>query len=438
MKTSVIVIVVVLVALVTGGMLYFRDTSGPELTLSPSSGAVSGQRTLTLTLNDPGSGLKHFTVTAVQGGKSVAVLNADFPRGDFSQQESFHLDQGGLKDGPLQLQVTATDRSIFHFGAGNNSAKSFALQLDNQPPTVNVLSIAHNITRGGACLILYTLSESPARTGVQVGDRFFPGYLQPQGFYACLFAFPYDMAPAKFTPHLIAVDQAGNKGLGSFYYHDIPRSFPHSKINITDQFLQMKQPYFQHLFPAIKDPLQLFLHVNTKLRAENRARLPKFGLQTSPVPLWHGVFLRHRGAARGYFGAHRTYYHDGRLIDKETHLGIDLASVAQAPILAANAGKVLYAAPLGIYGNCVIIDHGLGLQTLYGHLSQFRVKAGDTVKKGQVIGRTGFTGLAGGDHLHFGVLVSGLPVNPREWWDPSWLKNNITAKFKAAKKEMRQ
>ena len=74
----------------------------------------------------------------------------------------------------------------------------------------------------------------------------------------------------------------------------------------------------------------------------------------------------------------------------------------------------------------------MGLQTLYGHLSQFSVKAGDTVEKGQIIGTTGATGMAGGDHLHYEVMVSGQSVNPIEWWDAHWLKDNITGKLEIA------
>jgi murein DD-endopeptidase MepM/ murein hydrolase activator NlpD len=123
------------------------------------------------------------------------------------------------------------------------------------------------------------------------------------------------------------------------------------------------------------------------------------------------------------------YVYRGEVVDEQTHLGIDLASVARAQVPAANAGHVVYADWLGIYGQVVIIDHGLGLQTLYAHLSQIQVQQGDRVTKGQIIGRTGSTGLAGGDHLHFGMVISGVPVNPVEWWDASWLSNNISAKL---------
>ena len=153
------------------------------------------------------------------------------------------------------------------------------------------------------------------------------------------------------------------------------------------------------------------------------------------MPLWEGTFLRlPNSAPRGSFAQLRSYFYHGKQVDQQTHLGIDLASLAHSPVPAANVGKVVYADDLGIYGQCIIIDHGLGLQTLYGHLSRIGAKVGDQVHKGQIIGTTGDTGLAGGDHLHFGVVISGEQVNPIEWWDPSWIRNNVTGKLQAAEK----
>jgi murein DD-endopeptidase MepM/ murein hydrolase activator NlpD len=156
--------------------------------------------------------------------------------------------------------------------------------------------------------------------------------------------------------------------------------------------------------------------------------------QTSPTQLWEGTFLRMPTAAPlGGFAQTRFYIHNGKQVDQQTHLGFDLASVIHAPIPAANNGKVVFAGDLGIYGQCIIIDHGLGLQTLYGHLSRMSVKAGDAVQKGQIIGNSGATGMAAGDHLHYGVVVGGQEVNPVEWWDASWIKNNVTSKMELVK-----
>jgi murein DD-endopeptidase MepM/ murein hydrolase activator NlpD len=96
---------------------------------------------------------------------------------------------------------------------------------------------------------------------------------------------------------------------------------------------------------------------------------------------------------------------------------------------AANSGTVAFTGDLGLYGNAVILDHGLGLFTLYGHLSSIDVKAGDAIAAKQLIGKTGETGLAAGDHLHYGVYLDGVAVLPVEWWDPKWIADNIQPKL---------
>jgi murein DD-endopeptidase MepM/ murein hydrolase activator NlpD len=90
---------------------------------------------------------------------------------------------------------------------------------------------------------------------------------------------------------------------------------------------------------------------------------------------------------------------------------------------------VVLARYFGIYGNSVVLDHGGGLMSLYSHLSSIEVAPDQEVEKGQVIGRTGQTGLAGGDHLHFTLLIRGQPVNPIEWWDPMWIRDRVMGKL---------
>ena len=134
------------------------------------------------------------------------------------------------------------------------------------------------------------------------------------------------------------------------------------------------------------------------------------------------------------FADHRSYLYNDEIIDDQNHMGVDLASFANSPIEAANDGVVIFAQNLGIYGLTVVIDHGQGLASLYGHLSSFSVAQGSVVKKGDVIAYSGRTGLANGDHLHFSILVHGIFVNPLEWWDAHWIKNNITRKLDLIKK----
>jgi murein DD-endopeptidase MepM/ murein hydrolase activator NlpD len=181
------------------------------------------------------------------------------------------------------------------------------------------------------------------------------------------------------------------------------------------------------------DLLQNYLAINGELRAQNDARLRALAAESRPEFLWRQEFMQMRNAAvKSDFADKRTYLYDGKPVDYQDHLGFDLASTRAAPIEAANDGVVVLAEYFGIYGNAVVIDHGYGLMSLYGHLSSLAVEVGSEVKRGQEIGRSGATGLAGGDHLHFTMLVHGLPVDPREWWDDHWIHDRLKLKLARA------
>src|SRR5208337_2912160 len=137
---------------------------------------------------------------------------------------------------------------------------------------------------------------------------------------------------------------------------------------------------------------------NGPLRQEDAQKLVAFSQRTAPKFLWKGLYLRLPGKTEAGFADYRTYRYDGQTVDHQTHLGFDLAGSEHMPVRAANAGVVVFAGFFGIYGNAVVIDHGCGIQSLYGHMSSLEVKEGDSVKGGQEIGRSGQTGLAAGDH----------------------------------------
>ena len=424
---------IVLVAVLGIILFYFLGTPAPKVSLSPDAGLIAVRRELTLKLDAQGGFLKKLAVSAVQAEKTVNVLLKDYPPGSHQAAETFNLAKTGLKDGAFTLQVNATS-SAPRFGADRTTTQIHSFTLENKPPVVAVLSVAHNITQGGAGLVVYTVSKEVEKTGVVSGDQFFPGYRQGGNFYACLFPFPYDMEPGKYVPRVIAVDKAGNERLMGINYHLSAKTFSTDRIDLNDSFLEKIASEFKDKFPQAATPLDIFLKANRDQRQQDRKLISDYGRKTSSVPLWQGTFLRMPNTAPlGGFAQFRTYIYKGKEVDRQTHLGFDLASLAQADVPAANRGKVVFAGDFGIYGQCIIIDHGLGLQTIYGHLSRIGVKPGDNVEKGQIIGNTGATGMAGGDHLHFEMNISGVSVNPIEWWDSHWIKNNVTGKLEIVK-----
>jgi murein DD-endopeptidase MepM/ murein hydrolase activator NlpD len=429
MKNVAIFSSIMLVAVIGTILFYFLGTPAPTVSISPETGLVGDTRDLTLKLDAQGGLLKKLTVSAVQADRTVTVLSKDYPPGGHQAAEIFNLAKAGLKEGAFTLQISATG-SAPRFGADRTASKSHSFTLESKPLVVSVVSAAHNIIQGGAGLVVYTVSKDVEKTGVVFGDQFYPGYRQEGNYYACLFPFPYNMEPGKYMPRVMAVDRSGSERQAGINYHLIAKAFSTDRINLTDTFIDKIAAEFKGKFPQAGTPLEIFLKANRDQRQQDLKLISDYGRKSSPVPLWQGAFLRMPNAAPlGGFAQSRTYIYQGKEIDRQTHLGFDLASLAHADVPAANRGKVVFAGDFGIYGQCVIIDHGLGLQTLYGHLSQIGVKAGDMVESGQKIGNTGATGMAGGDHLHFEMAISGQSVNPIEWWDAHWIKDNLTGKL---------
>lgn len=412
-----------------GLAVYFLlgDDQPPSVTLSPFAGFVSKNTTFEVSVRDQESGLKNLVVEAVQNNRAVTLLNEKFAKDEYKKYYAFTLENTGFTDGPVDIRVTSVDASWAHWGDGNQAQTTSSFTLDTVPPGIEVLSNKHNLNQGGSGLIVYRVNEGVDRSGVAVGDYFFPGYRQENGVYLCFFAFPQNIEPGRAEMYITATDPAGNQRKTSFYNHVNPRSFREDTVAVTDSFLEEQMPQFQHYYPEETGLLDLFLKVNGDLRKKNQQDLYTIGLETSPNVLWEDAFLRQPNSARkGAFGDRRTYTYNGLVVDHQTHLGIDLASTAHAPIPAANSGKVIFTGDLGIYGQVILLDHGLGLQSMYAHTSLVKVKPGDRVQKGQIIGNTDATGLAVGDHLHFAMYVSGVAVNPVEWWDQTWIANNIS------------
>ncbi|NDV19738.1 peptidoglycan DD-metalloendopeptidase family protein [Pseudodesulfovibrio sp. JC047] len=430
----VLLTIILICTLGAGLFMIFRDTTAPTIAIAPNTQNLGKESTVDVSVQDPGSGLKSLEIVAIQGKKRIPLVTKEYPGGIMEAKEVLSLDSGIIKEGEFTIEITARDASLYPFGAAGVTSASQSYSLDLTPPRIFVQSHTNNLNQGGSGLMVYSLSEKVENTGIQVGERFFPAYLQPgptgKFQYYCIFAHPWDTPSNKFTPFITASDKAGNTAKRSFNYHTNSRQFRHDKIRLSDGFMERTIPEFQGLVPNQGTLLDQYLYINNTLRQQNRAKLLELGRQTSPTMLWSGPFKRLPNAAnRATFADARDYMYKGRKVDFQTHLGLDLASVRQAAVPAGNDGIIVHADFLGIYGNVVVIDHGLGLQSLYAHLSSIAVANGDRVTRGQTIGHTGTTGLAGGDHLHYGIIVSGIPTQPFEWWDKNWIRNNVLSKI---------
>ncbi len=421
---------IVLLLAALGGLLYFmfRDLDAPELTLAPERERISNVTEFMVEARDVKSGVKSLRVKVVQNDVETLLLEKTYPQPVEAVLEKFTIkdtlpQSALLHDGDFTLVVAARDGSMANFGQGMLARLLVPHVLDTVPPKVSLAGMSSSIRQGGAAIVAYTMTETPGKSGVTVNDMFFPGYRQENGTHFCIFPYPHDLEPKAYRPQLTVWDEAGNLASMNLSINRLAQRFKQDKLNLPESFLESKMPEFEKDVPGQMSHLERFIRVNRELRISNIEELRSLALDTAPYALWKGDFLRMpRAATRATFGDQRIYIYQDKEVDVQTHLGVDLASVRHDNVPAANAGRVVFAGVMGIYGQVVVIDHGLGLQSLYGHLSEMHVDKGETVTRGQIVGKTGVSGLAGGDHLHFEVLAGGISVNPIEWWDKNWLK----------------
>jgi murein DD-endopeptidase MepM/ murein hydrolase activator NlpD len=391
-----------------------------------------GQRTVTLKLRAAAASLASVEARVVQEGNVRPVLTEEFPGGTGRDADRpLALDAGalGLKEGPAEIHVYARD-ALWRPRPDRGPRLVHRFTVDLTPPTVELRSATGYLKHAGAGLVVYRVSGA-SRSGVQVGPEFFPGttgLAQDAAVHVALFSVPW--SGPQVAPQVVAEDEAGNQRVVAVSVTFLPMRFPKDTIKITEPFLARKVPELAPQTPGNATPEQLleaFLRVNRDGRKAAEAKIREVSRQSaSPKPLWQAAFRQQTNTqVFANFPEERTYVFDGRAVDTSWHLGIDLASRKQSPIEASNAGRVAFTGANGIYGNMVVLDHGLGLATLYGHLSEIAVKVGQTVARGEALGRSGETGLAGGDHLHFAVLVHGVYTNPLEWWDEHWIRDRI-------------
>ena len=319
----------------------------------------------------------------------------------------------------IKISVDAIDSAII----ANKVSSAIELIYDDQAPNLVTLKGSHSLKRGGTGVVLYEVGEKPRQTGIVLDDLMFDFFEFEKNKYLSFYAHPYFVQADNFKPRVFAVDDAGNLRKIRPGSRTASRAYTSEVIELTDSFLENVKDKMMASSP--RTPLQVFIEVNSKLRQESHQKISQVCQETASQKLWDGVFLRNQGATKAGFADSRTYKYRSEVVSRAVHTGLDIAGVNNTQIFAANHGKVVHTGEIGIYGNVVILDHGYGLHSLYGHLHQIHVQKGDFVKKGDVIATSGETGLVFGDHLHFEMRVNGVPVNPVEWFDEVWVKTNI-------------
>ena len=410
------------------------EREAPQIRIAPDADVI-GRAPMEIVVSDQGAGLKSVTATLSSGGTEQSLAAEQYAQPVSEKKITVLVAQlKGVKEGPAVLRVSARDGSWWSYFKGNETVIQKNLTIDLTPPTIDLVADDRYVNFGGVGVIVYKASADAATSGVRLGDYLFPGYQgqiksHPEHFIA-FFAHPYNV-PADARGALIATDKAGNTRELRLVYELKNVNYRKSTIAISDAFIQNKVAGLLTDASARQGSAKdIFLRVNKGLRKENEDRITAITQKATPSLLWNGAFSQlSNSKVEANFADARTYTYNNETIDHAYHLGYDLSVTKQYPVEAANSGVVAFSGDLGIYGNTVILDHGLGLFTLYGHLSSIDVKVGDSVRQRQIIGKTGETGLAVGDHLHYGVYLNGVAVLPVEWWDPKWINDNIQPKL---------
>ncbi len=429
-----VVIAAVVAAGVSGFILF--ETEDPVLTLEKEITYLGSNVELPFKVQDTRSGVRSIEVSLEQQGAAAQIFNRTFerrawfkPAGPATVAETVNIDtkKAQMQEGKAELVITVRDFSLNGFLKGNETVQRIPVIIDSVPPNVAVSHAQNYIRAGGSGIVIYSVSEESPKHGVRIDHLFFQGFPLKQNStqFVSYIALPWDSRKPE-NISVIALDDAGNEGKASLHINFKEVAEKTDRINVSDGFLKSKLPEFQERYPEMQGPpIEQYLFTNREIRKQNAATIFDICSTSDPKQMWSDRFLRMAGANRAGFADQRTYFYNGEPVDHQTHLGIDIASTARAEVRAANRGKVVFADYLGIYGFMIILDHGQGVFSLYSHLSKIETTPGALVEKDVLIGRTGATGMAGGDHLHFSMLIHGIFVTPIEWWDQHWIDVNI-------------
>jgi murein DD-endopeptidase MepM/ murein hydrolase activator NlpD len=417
----------VLVLLILVPILIVSARSATPVVDLPASITTLGQATpVSVQVHDP-RGIRKIAATVEQNGVSYPVGATTQPSTASDSTWSFTAGVKStpqLKDGAAKLIVEATSNDLL----GKKVGAERDVTVVTRPPSLVVDSDQHYLYLGMADLVTFDVSGGWTAAGVRVGDQTYRSWPMPGGKPGrfSLFAFAWNMPPDT-APLVYASIGAGNDVTSPIVFQFPKKEQPHYTVHdlqVSDAFMQK---VVSELDPnGSGDPVARFVKINSEMRRANNKTLADLRFKTAEKFLWSQPFARQAHAqAEATFADLRNYIYHGKKIDQQVHLGYDLAVTQHVGVEASNDGQIVYAAPLGIYGNCVVVDHGYGLQTIYGHMSQIDMHVGDMVKRGQVMGRSGMTGMAGGDHIHFAMQLDGVQIDPKEWWDPHWIHDHI-------------
>ncbi len=444
-------IVTVALLAIIGGVVYLYNSAMFERDKPTIEIENSGYWNLRAPLKikiDDASGLLSYKVTLLSGSETFVLSDEQFaaPQGTQLLEIETPKRAYALKSSEVKVKVEAKDASKWNFLAGNTSSREITLKVDKKRPYVATIASSYRIMKGGSAVVIFKAEDDNMEefyVESNFGKRFIAQPFYKEGYYVTLLAWPVT-EEKPFAAYITAKDSAGNIGKVKVPVIPYNKSYKVSKINLSDSFLNGKVSELAYAY-GVEDDADLisrFKYVNEEMRKNNEDVIHKITSKVSDTmissfPL-NKMYPLKNGQVVAQFGDHRIYSYKGEVVSDAYHVGIDLASNAMSPIKTQNPAVVTFAEENGIYGNMPVLYHGLGLYTIYGHCSSMMVKEGDSLRSDATVAKTGMSGYAMGDHLHFGVLVQGIEVRPQEWMDQEWIRKSITDPMRQARKLINQ
>ncbi|STP08722.1 M23 family metallopeptidase [Helicobacter cinaedi] len=440
---SVGLVILILVGVITFSSIIF-ETQEPSLESSSIPTHWNLQDEIQIGFSDE-SGIRDYRVQVIFDNEILSDEKEVILNKPKSVKIPLPKPSTTLKNGTsIQYKIEVTDWSSSHFFTGNMAKIDLNLIVDTTPPEVTPIASSYQITRGGSAVVAVEVKDM-ALEDVRLSngtDEFALFKYLDENIYIGIIAWP--LKNKFFAAQLVAKDKAGN-----ITKHNIPLvrninvPYYRSNIRIKEDFLSGKldellsQIDKKHL-RNFENDIEKFAFFNEEIRGEDEKRILKacsdlVGDKSFIDEGFH-AFVPLRGSkVVGSFGDFRTYFLGKEKISEATHLGIDVASVKNAPVIASNNAVVLLKSHLGLYGNTLLLYHGFGVSSIYAHLQESYVEVSDLVHIGQEIGKTGTTGWAFGDHLHFGILIQGHFVRLSEWLDQKWIDDNVISVLSKAR-----
>ena len=449
MRRLLLIIFILLLLVIGGGLGYGMysnklESDAPEFTMGKDISQLGRSTKIAASFSDNATGLREAKISVVQNHKQITLWEQKWPANNDGQGAvnvheillNLNAQELGLVQGPAVVMVEARDNSWRRWMRGNHLVEEIPVQVVLVPPRVSVLSKNIYINRGGVGVLVYRVNESVVKSGVKIDNEYYPGFAAwPDNppLRICYFAYP-DTLKQNTLVELIGEDSGNNTTHATLPVKVRWRDFKSDNIALSDSFLSTVAQRFSQIIPPDKtgSDLDAFVWVNEEYRNQSSEMIKQATSYSEPHQLWRGAFLRPIGKVMSNFIEKRLYTYQGKGVSTSTHYGLDLADVANTTIKASADGRVVFAQDAGIYGNCIVIDHGLNLFTLYAHLSSMEVNVGDNVTMGQRIGLSGSTGFSFGDHLHFSCMIGNTYVTPYEWWDSHWINDNVELQYQDA------